>query len=141
MTILSPDIAAPEPRPIARAMWRGFMGRCPHCGRGALFRAYLKASDACPDCGEVLHHHRADDAPPYMTIFVVGHVLIALYVAAEDYGPELPAWAIGLIFAALGGAMCLALLPRIKGALIGLQWALRMHGFHGPASTEGAQWR
>ena len=97
-----------------------------------MFYAYLKVNDACPVCHEALHHQRADDAPPWLTMLVVAHVLIALYLAAEDYGPELPAWAQALIFCVLGAAMCLALLPRAKGALIGLQWALRMHGFHGP---------
>ena len=53
---------------------RGFAGKCPHCGEGRIFRAYLKVSDACEACGEELHHQRADDAPPYMTIFVVGHI-------------------------------------------------------------------
>ena len=119
-------------RSVGLSMKRGFMHRCPRCGEGAIYRAYLKVNDNCPACGEALHHQRADDAPPYVTLLIVCHVLIALYLAAEDYGPVLSAGAQVAIFAALGVAMCLALLPSIKGALIGLQWALRMHGFHGP---------
>jgi hypothetical protein len=34
--------------------------------------------------------------------------------------------------------LCLYFLPRIKGGLIGLQWALRMHGFGAHASDAGA---
>lgn len=97
-----------------------------------MYRAYLKVNDTCPVCHEELFHQRADDAPPYVTMVIVGHILITLYVLAEDYGPALPAWAQVLIFSVVGMGMCLLLLPRVKGALIGLQWALRMHGFHGP---------
>ena len=105
-----------------------------------MFHAYLKVNDECPACGEELHHQRADDAPPYVTMLIVGHILITLYVLAEDYGPALPAWAQVLIFSLAGMGMSLWLLPRVKGALIGLQWALRMHGFHGPeGKTSGSR--
>jgi uncharacterized protein (DUF983 family) len=113
-------------------MRRGFMGRCPQCGEGRMFRAYLKVADVCPVCGEELHHHRADDAPPWLTMLIAGHVLVALALVFEDYGPAVPALVEVLIFGVLTLVLCLALLPRIKGMLIGLQWALRMHGFHGP---------
>ena len=72
-------------------MLRGWRQRCPACGEGALFRAYLKVVDACPQCGEDLHHHRADDAPPYFTMVVVGHVVIAGVLLLEQaYAP--PSW-------------------------------------------------
>ena len=58
-----------------RAMRRGFVGRCPNCDRGHIFRAYLKVRDRCEVCGEELSHHRADDAPPYVTILIVAHVI------------------------------------------------------------------
>ena len=51
-------------RLVSRAVWRGMRLRCPHCGEGRMFRAYLKVNDHCPVCGEDLSHHRADDAPP-----------------------------------------------------------------------------
>ena len=70
------DIALSVPtRDRWQAIRRGFMGRCPRCNEGHIFRAYLKVNDACPVCGEEFFHHRADDAPPYFTILVVGHVI------------------------------------------------------------------
>ena len=42
-----------------------------------MFRAYLKVVDACPVCGEDLSHQRADDAPAYMTMLIVGHFVVA----------------------------------------------------------------
>ena len=85
-----PAVAEPK-RSIQDAMLRGWRQRCPACGEGTLFRAYLKVVDACPQCGEDLHHHRADDAPPYFTMVVVGHVVIAGVLLLEQaYAP--PSW-------------------------------------------------
>ena len=117
------------PRDKVSAMWRGFVGRCPNCGKGAMFRAYLKVNDACSACGEELHHQRADDAPPYVTMFVVGHIVVALVLAAEVLTQEVPFWLEASLWSAVTVGLCLLLLPRIKGAFVGLQWSLRMHGF------------
>ena len=122
-----------EPLGTQRNIWsalkRGFMGRCPNCGGKGLFRAYLKVSEVCPDCGEELHHQRADDAPPYFTILVVGHLIGAAMLFVEETDATIPLWIHSLVWPTLTVALCLTLLPRVKGALIALQWANRMHGF------------
>ncbi len=136
MTTVAETIAGDEAptRRLGLAMRRGFAGRCPNCGEGRLFRAYLKVVDACPVCGEELHHQRADDAPPYITMLVVGHVVVAGVLAAEELWPNSPLWLGAIGWSLLATVLCLALLPRVKGALVGYQWALRMHGFGGPES-------
>ena len=97
-----------------------------------MFRAYLKVADHCPVCGEDLSPQRADDAPAYLTMFIVGHFIVAGIVSAEDLWPNSSIWLVAL-FACLAATLStLWLLPRIKGALIGYQWAMRMHGFGGP---------
>ena len=96
-----------------------------------MFRAYLKVSNACPVCGENLSHQRADDAPPYITMLIVGHVVVAGVLAAEDIWPNSPLWLDALIWLWITFVLSLLLLPRVKGALVGYQWALRMHGFGG----------
>jgi uncharacterized protein (DUF983 family) len=117
-----------QPRDVAQAMVRGAMGRCPACGARALFASYLLVAGQCRCCDEALHHHRADDAPPYFTIFIVGHVLVGGVLSLEQaYAPE--AWVHAAIWLPLTLILCLSLLPVVKGALVGLQWALRMHGF------------
>ena len=79
-------------------------------------------------CGEALHHHRADDAPPYFTIVIVGHVIVGLLLAVEmAYRP--PLWLHAALWLPLTVLLALLLLPVIKGTLVGLQWALLMHGF------------
>ena len=119
-------------RELGTAVRRGFMGRCPNCGKGRMFRAYLKVVDSCPVCGEDLHHQRADDAPPYITMLVVGHIVVAGVVAAEEAWPQSPMWLGAIVWIWLTFVLSLLILPRVKGALVGYQWALRMHGFGGP---------
>lgn len=117
-----------ERRPLWGSIGRGALCRCPHCGTGKLFRAYLKVNDACPACGEQLHHHRADDLPPYIAIFIVGHILVGTMLHLEMSTPAHP-YVYLLTMIPLALFLPLALLPSIKGAVVGLQWAQRMHGF------------
>lgn len=124
----SPIAPSLPERSVKSAMLRGAAGRCPACGQGALNRAYLKVADHCGSCSEALHHQRADDAPAYFTMLVVGHVVVGGLLAVERaWAP--PTWVQLSIWLPLTLVLSLALLPMIKGALIGLQWALRMHGF------------
>ncbi|MGE3711728.1 MAG: DUF983 domain-containing protein [Hyphomicrobiaceae bacterium] len=116
------------PRNVLAAMLAGWSCRCPACGGGRLYRSYLKVLDNCPACGTALHHHRADDAPPYFTMFVVGHVLIGGVLSLEK-AVQPAIWVHMALWIPLTILMSLWLLPRIKGVLIGQQWALRMHGF------------
>ena len=115
-------------RPVFGSLLRGAMLKCPACGIGAMFRRYLKVADACPHCGEALHHQRADDAPPYFTIVIVGHVVVSLVLAVEmAYHP--PLWLHAALWLPLTVILSLVLLSSVKGALVALQWALLMHGF------------
>ncbi len=129
--------APPSERPLTTAMWRGMKCRCPACGEGKLYRQYLKVADECSVCKEELHHHRADDAPPYFTMFITGHIIIAgLLMLEQAYAP--PTWVHLAIWMPMLVILSLVLLPPVKGALVGLQWALRMHGFGGkPDAPEG----
>ena len=120
-------------RDTKHAMWNGLMCRCPACGEGSLFQGFLAVNSECPVCHEELHHHRADDAPPYMVIMIVGHIIVGFMLWLEmHYRPSV--WVHISLWVPLTLAMSLALLRPIKGALVGLQWALRMHGFGGAAS-------
>jgi uncharacterized protein (DUF983 family) len=111
-----------------RAILNGFRQRCPACGTGALFGRYLKVHDACASCGAALHHQRADDAPPYFTILIVGHVIVGTILPVERaFAP--PLWVHALLWLPLTLVMSLLLQPRIKGAIVGQQWARYMHGF------------
>ncbi len=115
-------------RNLPKAILRGLRHRCPQCGTGSVFARYLKIADICGHCGEELHHHQADDAPPYFTIFIVGHIIIPLVFLVETtWHPAM--WIHMVTWLPLAVLLTLTLLPMVKGAVVGLQWALRMHGF------------
>ncbi len=124
--------AVTDARPTGLAIRRGLRGKCPRCGDGEIFRAYLKVSDTCPSCSLELFHQRADDAPAYLTMLIVGHFIVAGIIAMEEFWPDSPLLPLTILWCALTVASALWLLPRLKGALIGYQWAMRMHGFGGP---------
>jgi uncharacterized protein (DUF983 family) len=93
-----------------------------------MFRAFLKVADACPVCGEELHHHRADDFPAYLVIVIVGHIVVALALGVEAaFSP--PLWLHALIWLPLTFAFALALIQPIKGLVVAFQWQAGMDGF------------
>lgn len=121
-------VSTRQRRNLADALLRGARLKCPACGSGRLFRAYLKVADRCPDCQEALYHHRADDAPPYVTMVIVGHLVIAgVLVLEQALAP--PQWLHMVLWLPLTVILSLALLPSVKGSIVGLQWANEMHGF------------
>jgi uncharacterized protein (DUF983 family) len=122
-------------RPLGQAIRRGLIGRCPNCGRGELFRSYLKVVNTCRICGEELSHHRADDAPAYVTMLIVGHFVGAGVLMSEEWGPNLSLVQVTVFWLAATVVASLLILPRAKGAIVGQQWALRMHGF-GPGGDD-----
>lgn len=113
---------------LATASLRGAACRCPACGEGPLFRKFLKVKDRCDACGEALHHHRADDMPAYIVMSIVGHIVIGLLLWVEtSFPPSL--WIHIAMWVPLTIGLSLALLPPVKGSIVGVQWSLRMHGF------------
>jgi uncharacterized protein (DUF983 family) len=113
---------------MSSASVRGFLGRCPSCGKGRLFRRFLKVNDSCPACGEELHHHRADDFPAYLVIVIVGHLIVPAALHVEmHFSPSY--WVHLALGLPLTVGLSLGLLQPIKGAVIAAQWRLGMHGF------------
>ncbi len=122
-------------RKVLPAVLRGMSNKCMHCGEGGIFDGFVKTRHACAACGEEFHHHRADDAPPYFTITIVGHIIIpALLTVEVMWHPAL--WIHMSIWFPLTLALSLGLMRPIKGALVGLQWALYMHGFDPDAEED-----
>ena len=117
-----------EDRNTGQAVWRGTLCRCPHCGQGKMFSAYLKVADQCDACGEQLNLHRADDFPPYIAIMIVGHLLVGIMLHMEMVWHVNPLTYLYTLVP-LAVILPLAMLPSIKGAIVGFQWARYMHGF------------
>lgn len=124
-------------RDRAVAMRRGALGKCPNCGEGRMFRSYLQVAEGCAVCGEAFHHHRADDAPAYLTILIIGHAFLPFILGIEEVF-EPPIWLHVVLWGTLIPAACVALLRPVKGVIVGLQWASRMHGFGGGKASSDA---
>ena len=115
-------------RPDLRtAALRGLRERCPACGQGKLFRAYLKPVDACASCGMPLGHVRSDDAAPWLTILIVGHIVVPLLLLLEQTA-TVPLWVPMTLGPALAMALMAVILPHAKGLLMGIIWAARAPG-------------
>ena len=117
-----------ELRSWPKALFTGWRKKCPACGKGAMFQGYITVVPRCAVCNTELSLARADDAPPYFTMMIVGHVVVpGLWLTEKLYAPAL--WIQAAFWLPATLFLTLALLPRVKGAIVGLQWALRMHGF------------
>jgi uncharacterized protein (DUF983 family) len=129
------------PRDARTALRRGLRCRCPNCGEGRLFRAYLKVVDRCAVCGEDYSHHRADDAPAYFVILIVGHIVVPLVLIVEE-GFAPPYWVHLALWPPLILGLSLGLLQPVKGAIVAWQWANFMHGFDraAPHDDEATPW-
>jgi uncharacterized protein (DUF983 family) len=110
------------------ALKRGSLCRCPRCGNGKIFKSFLSVAPSCDSCGLELSGHRADDMPPYITLMIVGHVIVALILLVERNSEWPMLWHM-VLWPVLTLAFTLAIMQPVKGAVIGYQWALKMHGF------------
>lgn len=113
-----------DDRSVGEGLMRGLAGHCPNCGEGHLFRGYLKVEPCCEACGHDNAQYRADDGPAYFTILIVGHLVVAPLLCFSFIWTWSPVVVVPLTFAMIAIAT-LSLLPRIKGAFIGAQWATR----------------
>ncbi len=132
MTEDSQHLASDAGHRSDRALWpalaRGWRCKCPKCGSGPLLHSYLKVNDTCTVCREELFHHQADDGPAYLTILIVGHIMAPLLLLTFTLWRPEPL-TLFTIFAVGCVGLSLYLLPRLKGAIVGFQWARHMHGF------------
>ena len=107
---------------ILRGLKLGLQRKCPNCGQGHLFQGYLKVRPTCDVCGHENGAYRADDAPPYFTILIVGHLIVAPLLA---FG-FITSWPAERVLAVTLPALViltLLILPLVKGAVLGFSWA------------------
>ncbi len=114
----------PQPK-MSTAIGRGLLGHCPACGKSHLFNGFLRVVTACRNCAAPLGLARADDAPPYLTILITGHVVVPLMFVV-DRSTDLSTTAMAAIFLPLALFMSLGLLRPIKGGTVGVMLTLNM---------------
>ena len=91
---------------------------------GPLFKGYVKVFSPCPMCGHDNAQYRADDAGPYFTILLVGHLCIGPMLVFPFIW-KAPIWLVLGTTLPLVMVMTLLLLPVVKGAVIGVQWGMK----------------
>ncbi len=111
--------------PMSTAIGRGLLGRCPACGRSHLFNGFLRVVPVCSNCTAPLGLARADDAPPYFTILITGHIVIPLMLLLERT-QQPPTWVMTAIFVPLTLVLAVGLLRPVKGGTVGLMLTLNM---------------
>ena len=121
---MRPDI----PASWTKAVRRGALGRCPRCGVGRVLCGFVRVAPECECCGLDLSVHRADDLPPYLVIFLVGH-LIGILILESEMRLDVPLWLSLTVWPLVTLALALALMRPAKGGVVGLQYGLGMHGF------------
>jgi len=110
-----------------RSIATGLKRKCPSCERAKIFDGYLTLKKECPHCSAPIGQIRADDLPPYLTILIVGHIIVpALLYVEFTFHPSMMFQMI--LWPSLGIALSLSLLPVIKGAVVGLMWSIGMKG-------------
>jgi len=112
---------------LSLAMRRGLLGRCPSCRKAALFKSYLKQISCCPVCRAELGRVRADDAVPWLTIIIIGHIFLP-FIFFVNLASFMPFWLGVACWAALLSGVALGVLPRAKGLMIGVLWVTRAPG-------------
>jgi len=109
------DPSAPSP------IITGLKGLCPRCGKGHVFKGYLKVQPKCEVCGLDLAFADTGDGPAFFVMSIVGIVVVALALWAEfAYSP--PIWLHLVMWSTLSIVLSLALVRPLKGVLVGLQY-------------------
>jgi uncharacterized protein (DUF983 family) len=120
-------MAASSPPPLPTAIRRAVLGKCPNCGKGVLYKSYLKQVDRCSVCGESYGQIHADDGPPWLTILLVGHVIVPLIFVVNSL-TVWPLWVAMSVWPTLTALLALAGLPRAKGVFLAILWKTRAPG-------------
>ena len=111
--------------PLAPSVSRGLRHRCPSCGEGRLFGRFLKVQPVCDHCGHELARYPADDGPAYLTILLIGHLIVGPALFFPIVWETPPQISLPIILSVLT-VVTLAVLPRIKGGWVGLMYSLQV---------------
>jgi uncharacterized protein (DUF983 family) len=101
---------------------RGLICRCPNCGKGRLYKGFLTPVSSCEVCGNDNTVYPSDDLPPYLTVLLVGHIIVGLLLLVNLY-VSWPVWLQLSIWLPATAALSFALLRPMKGVAIGICWA------------------
>lgn len=89
------------------AVWRGLCGRCPRCGKGALFAGWYTLHDRCPACGFNIRRAEPDTwAFMYIsTAFLTGLFVVAMFLLRPSAAWVTQVVVLPLALAVIGGSL------------------------------------
>jgi uncharacterized protein (DUF983 family) len=114
-----------QPNPVIN----GLLCRCPKCGRGRLFKGYLKLAESCDQCGRDYGFADSGDGPAVFVIFLVAPLVILLALLVGAAFPIAP-WMHLVLWIPTTLILCLLLLPPFKGVMVNLQYRHDAHEGH-----------
>lgn len=91
-----PDQTPPESSHAGRGKFAwivhaGWKGLCPRCGKGHMFKSWLKLADRCEVCGLDYRFAAPDDGPAFFALCIVAFPLI-FFVVWLQVAFEPPFW-------------------------------------------------
>lgn len=116
-------VAMKQPERLSgqQAVWAGVRGRCPECGRGALFRGWLKVKERCEACDFPLGTIETGDGAATFIMQITG-ATVGMAAVAFNLTVRPPLW--------LNLVIWLPLVALVAGGLMrpgkGLMTALNM---------------
>ena len=117
----TPPATGPKVRPT---LWRGLRRRCPHCGRGHLFRRWVSRHAACSECGLVYVRNQGD---LWLYWILMDRVPLALGIASIFFGFRVTGWLTGLVFFLAIAGPLVATMPQRMGVAIALNYLTRVY--------------
>ena len=99
----------------------GLRGRCPRCGRGALFSGGLTLREKCERCGLDYGFADSGDGPAVFAIFILGFLVLGCALLVE-LRLEPPLWVHLLLWGLLTPLVGFLLLRVLKATLIAQQY-------------------
>jgi len=99
----------------------GLLGRCPRCGKGALFQGFLTLAPCCAACGLDYSFADTGDGPSFFASFLGGFLTLLVGVYAQVvYSPS---WWVYALLLIVGSVATIGLIRPLKGVLVALQYA------------------
>jgi uncharacterized protein (DUF983 family) len=99
----------------------GLKGRCPRCGKGALFHKGLVLREKCESCGLSYAFADSGDGPAVFAIFILGFLVLGGALLLEfKVGP--PVWVHVVLWGIVTPLLAFLLLRVLKAMLIAIQY-------------------
>ena len=107
--------------PPTSAFAAGLKGRCPRCGKGALFTGGLGLRKKCDRCGLSYAFADSGDGPAVFAILILGFLVLGGALLVE-FRLNPPVWVHLVLWGAITPLLAFVLLRVLKATLIALQY-------------------